>query len=55
MCGFGLVILDKALEDYNQVLEIDPKNVDALRQIPLVKTDRLLDKGRKWQKLQTAR
>ena len=47
--------LDLAMEDFKRVLELDPKNVDALKAIPQVNTDKLLEKGRKWQKLQTAR
>ena len=47
--------LDLAMEDFKRVLDIDPKNADALKVIPQVNENKLLEKGRKWQKLQTAR
>ena len=47
--------LDLAMVDFNRVLEIEPKNAVALKSIPQLNVDKLLEKGRKWQKLQTAR
>ena len=47
--------LDLVQRDFSRVLELDPSHAEALRMLPQLKTDKLLDKGRKWQKLQQAR
>jgi len=44
-----------ATEDFKRVLELDPRKTDALRMIPQLHTDKLHEKARIWQKLQTAR